>query len=198
MQSEAAEVMPEFRPGVDNFFFALSPEGDAGAHAIRIQQENLPLLGWNPYLVPESCLHVSLLDIGIRKNLTLRSIDSTLAMAKSVADGLSFDAFDVSFDCAMSFNPKSTAKKAFVLKMGAGRQQVDALCKQLGHGLALVNVKSEDKATTPHMTLARSVQTIPVASVPPVRWKVTQLVLIHSVVGETRHVLLKRWALQQP
>ena len=198
MRHQAIEPAPSPRPGVDNVFFALSPEGEAGTQAIHIQRAYLSQLGRDPYLVPENCLHVSLLDIGIRKNLVLRSFDSTIAMAKAAADKLNFDAFDLSFDQALSFDPRSTAKKAFILQMGAGRQQVLALCKTLRHSLALANVKSDDKATTPHMTLARAVQTVPFSAVPPVCWRASRLVLIHSVVGETRHIPLQSWPLQQP
>ncbi|WP_139237301.1 2'-5' RNA ligase family protein [Polaromonas sp. YR568] len=195
MSPEARELTPAPRPGVDNVFFALVPEGQAGAQAIDIQSSFLPQLGHKPYLVPESCLHVSLLDIGIKKNLVLRSFESTIAMAKEAADKFSAGSFEVGFDQALSFNAKAAPKKAFVLQMGEGREQVLALCKKLKLCLAMAGVHSDDKAAAPHMTLARAVQTIPLTEVSLVRWTATRLVLVHSVVGDTRHIHLQSWPL---
>lgn len=192
-----ADHAPSPRPGIDNVFFALIPEGGAGVQAIDIQTAHLRQLGPNPYLVPQDCLHVSLLDIGIRKNLALRSFDSTIAMAKEAAGKLRIAPFDVGFDQALSLGEK-VALKPFVLQMGQGRAQVLELCKKLRLCLAMASVHSDDKATTPHMTLARAAQSIPATNLEPVRWTATRLVLVHSVVGETRHIHLHAWPLQQP
>lgn len=197
MHPEVAEAMPAPRPGVDNVFFALTPEGPAGAQAIDIQSGFVPQLGENPYLVPQSCLHVSLLDIGIKKNLALRSFGSTIAMAQEAAGKLSVASFEVSFDKALSFNARANQSKAFVLQMAEGREQVLALCKKLKLCLAMAGVHSDDKAATPHMTLARSPHTIPLTDVRTVLWAATRLVLVHSVVGDRRHIPLHSWPLQQ-
>lgn len=188
---------PSPRPGVDNVFFALIPEGTSGAQAIDIQTAYLSQLGRNSYLVPQDCLHVSLLDIGIKKNLVLRSFDSTIAMAKEAAGKLRVAPFDVVLDRSLSFGGKA-ALKPFVLQVGEGRAQVLELCKKLRLCLAMASVHSDDKATTPHMTLARASQSIPVTDVEAVRWTATRLVLVHSVVGETRHIHLQDWPLHQP
>ncbi|MES2688329.1 MAG: 2'-5' RNA ligase family protein [Pseudomonadota bacterium] len=182
---------------MDNVFFALTPEGQAGTQAIRIQSSFLPQLGAKPYLVPESCLHVSLLDIGIKKNLVLRSFESTIAMAKEAAGKLGAASFEVGFEKVLSFNAKPNQSKAFVLQMEEGREQVLALCKKLKLCLAMAGVHSDDNAATPHMTLARSVQTIPLTQVSPVCWTAIRLVLVQSVVGEKRHIPLQSWTLQQ-
>jgi len=199
LRPEAVEAMPAPRPGVDNVFFALIPEGQAGVQAINIQNCFLSQLGENPYLVPQSCLHVSLVDIGIKKNLVLRSFGSTIAMATEAAGKLSATSFEVGFDKALSFNAKAKANqsKAFVLQMAEGREQVLALCKKLKLCLAMAGVHSDDKAATPHMTLARAVRSIPLTDVQPVFWVATRLVLVHSVFGQTRHIALQSWPLQQ-
>ena len=197
MHPEATGPAPAPRPGVDNVFFALIPEGQSGTQAINIQSGYLPQFGRNPYLVPQKCLHVSLLDIGIKKNLVLRSFDTTIAVAKEAAGKLRADSFEVAFDQALSFDAKAAPKKAFVLQMSEGREQVLALCKKLKLCLAMAGVHSDDQATTPHMTLARAVQTIPLTDVKPVRWTATRLVLVQSVVRETRHIPLQSWPLQQ-
>lgn len=180
---------------MDNVFFALVPDVQAAIQAIDIQTQHLPQLGLKPYLVPHDCLHVSLLDIGIKKNLVLRSFDSTIAMAKEAAGKLRMDPFEVVFDQALSFGG-STALKPFVLQMGEGRAQVAELCKKLKLCLAMAGVHSDDKATTPHMTLARAGKGIAAQDVEPIRWKATGVVLVHSVVGETRHIHLQGWPLR--
>lgn len=192
-----SDLKPAPRPGIDNVFFALLPEGPAGTQAVDIQTGYLPDLGRNPYVVPLDCLHVSLLDIGIKKNLVLRSFDSTITMAREAAGKLRFASFEAGFDSVLSFGGKA-ALKPFVLQMGEGRGKVLELCKKLKLCLAMAGVHSDDKATTPHITLARAVHGVPPTEVQPVRWTATRLVLVHSVVGETRHIHLQAWPLQQP
>jgi RNA 2',3'-cyclic 3'-phosphodiesterase len=196
-QRPADHHAPAPRPGVDNVFFALLPEGSCGAQAIAIQTACIGQMGRSLYLVPEDCLHVSLLDIGTKKNLILRSFESTIAKAREAAGKLRISPFDVVFDQALSFGGKA-ALKPFVLQMGEGREQVLDLYKKLKFLLAMAGVHSDNKAATPHMTLARAAHTIPLTGIQPLRWTATRLVLVHSVVGETRHIPLESWALQQP
>jgi RNA 2',3'-cyclic 3'-phosphodiesterase len=194
MQRAADHYPPAPRPGVDNVFFALLPEGSCGAQVIAIQTACLSQMGRSPYLVPDHCLHVSLLDIGIKKNFMLRSFETTIAQAREAAGKLRISPFEVVFDQALSFGGKA-ALKPFVLQMGEGVEQVLELCKKLRFLLAVAGVHTNDKPVTPHMTLARAAHIFPLAGIQPLRWTATRLVLVHSVVGETRHISLESWAL---
>ncbi|MES2509794.1 MAG: 2'-5' RNA ligase family protein [Pseudomonadota bacterium] len=184
------------RHGVDNVFLALIPDDQAGSQTIDIQKQNLPGLGRSPYLVPKDCLHVSLLDLGTRKNLIARDISVTIRQAREALDRLQFESFDVLFDQTLSFGNQA-GLKPFVLQMGQGREQVALLCKKLKLVLASAGIHSEDKATTPHMTLARAAQTLPAAEIKSMSWRAAHVVLVHSVVGETRHIHLQSWPLRR-
>ena len=48
----------------------------------------------------------------------------------------------------------------------------------------------------PHVTLLYDDQYVARQAVDPIRWTVSELVLVHGVVGEGRHITLGQWSLQ--
>jgi hypothetical protein len=50
-------------------------------------------------------------------------------------------------------------------------------------------------AYTPHVTLLYDDQLVPATAVQAIGWTATELVLVHSLLGETRHIHLGRWPL---
>ena len=64
--------------------------------------------------------------------------------------------------------------------------------------LALIEVglkKFAKSSFTPHMTLLYDPRTIEPREIDPVRWTMTEFVLVDSLRGETRHIQLARWPL---
>ena len=50
-------------------------------------------------------------------------------------------------------------------------------------------------AFEPHVTLAYDARKIAAEAVAPIGWRVDEFVLVHSLLGRTRHVRLGGWAL---
>ena len=48
----------------------------------------------------------------------------------------------------------------------------------------------------PHVTLLYDDKYVAPHPIPPIGWAVNELVLVHSVVGKSRHIVLGRWPLQ--
>ena len=48
---------------------------------------------------------------------------------------------------------------------------------------------------TPHVTLLYDDVLVEERAVEPIRWTVREFVLVHSLLGQTRHVPLARWPL---
>ena len=100
--------------------------------------------------------------------------------------------FRVSFDHAVSFGGG-----AFVLCGRDGVAGLEALREQVRAALAVAH---EDRAPsltppaftpppfTPHVTLLRDRRRVPVHElVAPIEWEVTEIVLVHSLLGKTMH-----------
>ncbi|GLK64161.1 2'-5' RNA ligase family protein [Paracoccus kondratievae] len=139
-----------------------------------------------------STLHMTILPV-------LRSPQFEPCLAKGLAhavEGLDFPAFDLVLDLLTTFGPPRRRDRPLVL---AGRQinpAPDALCQQLWQRLAGAGLAVARHQVTPHVTLAYGKPLPPAGiAVPPVRWRVNELVLIDSLQGLGRHVPLARWPL---
>ncbi len=57
-------------------------------------------------------------------------------------------------------------------------------------------IRPTEKSDKPHVTLLYDSRLVPEQPVEPVRWTVTEFVLVHSHQGLGRHEELGRWALR--
>jgi 2'-5' RNA ligase len=53
-----------------------------------------------------------------------------------------------------------------------------------------------DARFTPHVTLLYDSRLVAEQAVSPIHWTAHELVLVHSLLGQTRYVPLARWPLQ--
>lgn len=119
-----------------------------------------------------------------------------ISQASQAASTLTVPPFEIAFDRAASFS-STPRNRPFVLRGGervvaltAFQQALGAAMKQVGLGQW---VKS---AYTPHVTLLYDDHAVAEQNVVPVAWTARELVLVHSLIGQTRHVALARWALR--
>jgi 2'-5' RNA ligase len=49
---------------------------------------------------------------------------------------------------------------------------------------------------TPHVTLLYDGMSVAEQPVDPISWTVGEFVLVHSLLGQTRHIILDRWPLR--
>ena len=173
----------------DPVFFALLPDAPAQVKIDTIGQALSREHGLRGRRTALDRLHVSLCGVRHPRDRTRELVP--------VADGIVADLvigeFDAMFDRALSFKNRS-GNYPLVLTGGTG--QILGLYRALVGRLARAVGGNEHARIEPHVTMLYDPTMIMVQPVEPVRWTVRELVLIHSLRGETKHVILGRWPLE--
>lgn len=103
--------------------------------------------------------------------------------------------FAVTFDRAESF-ASMPRNRPLVLRGGEGLSALMAFHQGLGMALRKNNLGQWAKpGYTPHVTLLYDDSLLGPTPIAPVVWTAAEVVLVHSLLGETRHVHLARWPL---
>jgi len=182
---------PKTRP-TDRLFFALQPDPDTAAHIARLGHELRDAHGLTGRVTGAERLHTTLLHlgdyVGFPDDLARRAI-AVAAALPAIAP------FDVTFDRIMSFRrPKSLP---FILCSGDEMAGLKTLQQSLETAMRKAQVITKRESFYPHVTLLyddRSVAEQPLAQA--VSWPVHEFVLVHSLLGQTKHVVLERFALR--
>jgi 2'-5' RNA ligase len=175
--------------GASPVFFAISPDVGAAVHAertARLLRARNELTG--APRAPET-LHVSLLGIG--RCPALRP--DVVGKACAAAAAITMPPFEVAFDRAASFG--GGPEWPLVLFGGDGVIGVEMLQSELISELEKAGIRFKKNSYEPHMTVLRDRRRVMAQSIPPVRWRVREFALIHSLHGHTKHVRLARWPL---
>jgi RNA 2',3'-cyclic 3'-phosphodiesterase len=178
-------------PLTDGLFFAVFPDQNA---ARRIAQRARRLRTEHALadkLLRTERFHVTLHSLGRYTALP----KDLVVLARMAAARVSMRPFDVEFNMAGSFTRK-TRLNPFVLLGDDNLVSLHRLRDELGAALYSVGLRSRNDAPyTPHVTLLYDDPSIEKHAIEPVAWSVHEFVLIHSLLGQTRHVLLGRWPL---
>lgn len=178
----------------DRLFFGLyltqpvAPQVGQLASRLRLEHglSGMPLL--------TERLHVTLYHLGDFAGLPPHIV----AMAKDAADALAagMQPFEITFDRAASFSSKP-GNHPYVLLGGDGIAAVVHFQQALRVAMAKAGLKiSNTHSYTPHVTLLYDAKSVEEHAVAPVSWTVNEFVLVHSLLGATKHVPLARWALR--
>jgi 2'-5' RNA ligase len=194
--------MPEqlLLPGIDapvaptdRLFFALQPDADAAAQIASLAQTLRVEHGLKGKPLKTAHFHVTLHFLGDHAGLP----QPLVVAANQAAERIACPPFQVAFDRVASFRNKSRRLQPLVLRCGDDapalttfRQALTDVLKQAG--LA----RSFDMRFTPHVTLLYDTRLLPEQTVAPIQWTVSEFVLIHSLIGRTRHIPLERWPLR--
>lgn len=181
--------LPALPEGKDRLFFALSPDS-AAVEAITQRNAGLRARhGLTGRPRPNDILHV-----------TLRHVADTVGPPPEVVDALKVaasrvrvPAFDVTLAGAMRF----AGSRAFVLLAQEALNPAlmafqKTLCEQLDQAGAGWRVGGA--GFTPHLTLSYEDRDVS-EPIEPISWTAREFVLVHSLIGQTRHVPLARFAL---
>jgi 2'-5' RNA ligase len=107
--------------------------------------------------------------------------------------------FAVAFNRAESFASMPRNRPLVLRGDDEGLSALMAFHKVLGTALKKANLGQWAKpGYTPHVTLLYDDSLLGATSVPPVAWTAGEIVLVQSLLGETRHVHLARWPLSGP
>lgn len=174
---------------IDRLFLALRPDA---ATVDTIRRRLLPELCLENQVLGRArrvhALHVSLVGIGTYEGVPKVRV----ARVSEAVARFAYPAFDVGFDRITRFSPSG----AVVLAGGADLRSLHEFSRAIRSALRKSGVKvPADASFNPHMTLVYSKNPFDERRVTPVRWRVREVVLIHSMVGHSRHVILESWPL---
>lgn len=176
----------------DRLFLGLFPDPAASA---RIDSLGEDVCRRHDLRVPRhqlDRLHVTLFHIGDWVGLPAATVDSAIDAAAALRTA----PFDVRFDEVVSFSG-NLQRRPLVLKASAGNEALHTFREHLGRELLKAGLgRCVTRTFEPHVTLAYAAQGLAAELVGPIVWKVTEFVLIHSLLGQTRYIPLGRWPLR--
>lgn len=138
-------------------------------------------------------LHITLQHMGDHAGLPVDMVRA----ARQAAGSLTTGAFEVVFDRVGSFGGRAR-NRPFVLRGDAGLGALLDFNKTLASAMGMTSsrlAKWARPAFTPHVTLLYDGRSVSEHPVEPITWMVREFVLVHSLLGQTRHIVLDRWTL---
>jgi 2'-5' RNA ligase len=142
-------------------------------------------------LLPDR-FHITLCDLGEYPELP----DALVTQVSRAATTITSPPVAVTFDRLLSFRRNANAQP-LVLSGGDGLAELCRFRQKLTLALIEAGLQKFAKASfTPHMTLLYDPRTIKPREIDPVRWMMSEFVLVDSLRGQTKHVPLARWQLR--
>ncbi|WP_257385117.1 2'-5' RNA ligase family protein [Tahibacter caeni] len=176
----------------DRLFLGLYPDAATAARIDALGAEVCARHGIRGPRHQPGRLHITLFHIGDWAGLPTDTVEA----ARTAAASLRAVPFPITLDEVASFSGRRD-KRPLVLKAGGGNAALHAFRAELGTALARNGLgRCVSRTFEPHVTLAYAAQTVDAEAVTPITWTAQDFVLVHSLLGQTRHVVLGRWALE--
>lgn len=178
-------------PPQHNLFFAIHPDAAAAERISRLAQEKRREHGLRSEPLAMDRFHISLLRLGAYAGRPHEIVE----VARTVAAAIAVEPFTVEFDRVVSFRG-GMGSRPLVLLASAGVASLAALRQVLGS--AMVKGRRRPRAPsrfTPHITLTYDCRAIGEQAVDAIGWTVREFALVDSLIGQSRHVRVGRWAL---
>jgi len=188
----AQTSFPGFAPAAatDRLFLAVFPDQATVARLSALAAEQCTRHGLRGRpLLPER-FHITLLHLGDWAGLPPDVAQATMKAAARVREA----PFEVVFDRVASFDGRRD-KLPFVLRADGGNAPLRAFQAQLAALLREAGVVPVGAGFEPHVTLAYDARKVAAEPVAPIGWRVDEFVLVHSLLGRTRHIRLGGWPL---
>jgi RNA 2',3'-cyclic 3'-phosphodiesterase len=192
--SDLFGAIPSSKP-TDRLFFALFPSDEAIPQIVKTSQNLRDEHGLTGKSLSNDRLHVTLHHVG---DYAGGLPDGLVEAAQNVASTIAMPAFDVTFDRAMSFAGRPR-NRPFVMRGNerhdGGLAALMAFQKTMYLAMCRAGLQGPraNAKFAPHVTLMYDDQGIPEQAVEPVKWTAHDFVLVHSLLGQTRHIHLGRW-----
>lgn len=178
----------------DRLFFALFPDRDVADCMATLAAMQCARHGLHGRPSSVDRLHVTLFHLG--DSVGLR--EDVVEAAERAASQVRAAPFVVTFDRVVTF-ANQRRHKPFVLKSSGGNEALRVFHAQLGRSLYAAGLgRYVTAGFEPHVTLAYDARGVEAEPVTPISWQAGEFVLIHSLLGKTRHIPLARWALRTP
>lgn len=180
------------RRPTDRVFFAIFPDVDAAAHIAQRARHLRGEHGLKGKPLATERFHVTLHHLGDYVGLP----QDIVAAAGEAAANVAFPPFDIVFDRAVSFSGRPHSQP-FVLRGGEGVTALIAFQQALGAAMTKAGLgRSAAPHYTPHVTLLYDARCVAELGVESIGWTAHEFVLVHSLLGQTRHIPLARWRLR--
>jgi 2'-5' RNA ligase len=168
--------------GMSDVFLAVLPDLDAKVRIAGLKDE----LGLRGSAVAPDRLHVSLHWVGDHE-----TPPAILEAAERAAAAIDMPCFRVAFDRLQTFNGRGQIP----IVLAGGEELVglvmlrELLADRLNHRMK--------RDFNPHLTFLYGDQATPEITIAPVSWIVRELVLVRSLHGQGRHLVLGRFPLRK-
>jgi 2'-5' RNA ligase len=172
---------------LDRLFFAIFPDLAAARRIAATAQQFCRAYGLAGKSHSTDRFHVSVHFIGDYDGLPRGRVADAIQAGAAVTAR----PFDVAFDRVASF----AGSDALVLCGGDGVDGAVMFHHALGLALRTCGIHTSQEFT-PHVTLLYDVRRIEGHFIAPIRWTVREFVLVHSLLGRTKHIPLQRWPLR--
>jgi 2'-5' RNA ligase len=179
------------RACTDRLFFAALPDASSAGGIEQLGQRLRAKHGLRGKSIARERLHVTLHHVGDYPGLP----PALVAAARAVASAVALPPFIVEFNGAVSFRGRP-GSRPFVLQGDEGVIGLMLLQQRLGRAMEKAGLGDCNLRYTPHMTLLYGDRLVPDHAVEPVRWPVHEFVLVHSLLGRSRHIPLARFPLR--
>jgi RNA 2',3'-cyclic 3'-phosphodiesterase len=97
--------------------------------------------------------------------------------------------------CRVSFDQLSGREGTIALRPSKASPGLSRLHREITNAMNFKGVLRDGWQCRPHITLAYYDRHEFIAPSPKFEWEVSELVLVHSLLGKTRHLVLGRWPL---
>ena len=175
----------------DRLFFALFPDRGVAERLAALAATQCERHGLHGRPQSAERMHVTLFHLGDSAGLR----EDVVKAAQQAAARVRAAPFAVAFDQVATF-AGHRQRKPFVLKSSGGNEALRAFHAQLGRELRTAGLgRCVAAGFEPHVTLAYTAHDVAAEPVTPVSWLAGEFVLIHSLLGKTRHIPLARWTL---
>lgn len=184
------------KPASDRLFFALFPPADVAENISSQLHRICESAGINGRAVRTERLHLTLHHLGDFSGLPA----DTLRQAISAGEALAALPVEVMLDKVSCFD--SNPRKPMLVLTGGDNEALRGLQQQLLQCLGRYLPRFKPSANfTPHVTMlygdpAQGSMRHAEQIIEPIRWRATEMVLVHSLLGKTEHRHLARWPLQ--
>ena len=182
---------PDATRPTDRLFFAIRPSDEACAQMVKLTAHLRAEHGLKGSPIKPERLPSTLHHLGDHVGVPRALVDQAHAAAASLA----VPAFDVAFERVASFaRPRNLP---LVLRGDKGLVPLVAFQHALGAAMARSGLGRRVEAHfTPHVTLLYDDRQVTEKGIEPIVWTVDELVLVHSLLGQTVHKTLARWPLK--
>ena len=189
---------PEPTTPTDRLFFAILPDPATAARICVFTQQLSQEHGLRGRPLLADRLHITLHHLGDYAGLP----DGLIDRACQAAAQIQAASFDVTFERVLSFGRKSRNRPIVLLGNQAelgGLADLAAFQKVLYAQMCRAGLQGEKQIArqnanfTPHTTLLYDMTDVPEQAIEPISWRATEFVLVHSLLGKTKHVHLARW-----